>query len=420
MFEEIPWLLQKEPLVWAWAVTLHERFQAAATYREGSWQPSSGTTRYTRIRLLRRQNDEQVGRAAFEFGDEAQGDWQDALQRALQEAAQDHRPAYEMPSVSPFPEIALGEGIDPPASVEDLVQRCQQAVAAEGVRLLYGQVIAAKEHVELKNSSDAWGGYDHGQLYVTLRLALPEGQQAFDLAARRRRVEDLPIEAMVHRAAQCLRDRELAAALPQSPMRLFLEGPLVREVALGLRIPLSAQATLAGWPHAIVGETFVAETEGEGLTVASNGVLPYGTASAPFDPEGLPQWRTVLVERNRVIRLAADSGDAVALGMAPTGPFANVELATGKVPQDQLQAEAQLHLYVGRVQWLPQEGRFVLRFPIGYLRQGHRWQPVSGGEIQGSFAALWSRVCPSAERLFLGDYEGPSGLLTAPFSVMAR
>ncbi|MBE3556435.1 MAG: hypothetical protein IMW91_05095 [Firmicutes bacterium] len=419
MFEEIPWLLQKEPLVWAWAVTLHERFQAAATYRSGSWRPSSGTTRYTRIRLLRRHNDERVGRAAFEFGDEAQGDWQDALQRALQEAAEDHRLAYEMPSVSPFPEIALGEEIDPPASVEALVQRCQQAVAAEGIRLLYGQVIAAREHVELKNSSDAWGGYDHGQLHVTLRLALPEGQQTFDLSAQRRRADDLPIETMVQGAARWLRDREAAVALPQTPVRLFLGGPLVREVALGLRTPLSAQAVLAGWPHAIPGEAFVPGAKDEGMTVASNGVLPYGTASAPFDPEGLPQWRTVLVERNRVIRLAADSGDAVALGISPTGSFANVELSLGKVPQDQLQAEAQLHLCVGRVQWKPEEGRFVLRFPLGYLRQGHRWDPVSGGEIQGSFAALWSGACPSAERLFLGDYEGPSGLLTAPFSVTA-
>jgi PmbA protein len=120
---------------------------------------------------------------------------------------------------------------------------------------------------------------------------------------------------------------------------------------------------------------------GEGITIVDDGRRPGGLASRPFDGEGLPTRRTVVVERGVLKSWLLDSYSGRKLGMAPTGSAArgagggpsasttNFWLEPGTSSLDEMIAGTERGLLVT------------------YLF-GHGFDPVTGDFSRGA-AGLW-------------------------------
>jgi predicted Zn-dependent protease len=93
----------------------------------------------------------------------------------------------------------------------------------------------------------------------------------------------------------------------------------------------SAQAAYQGISRFTPGESIYGEqiVTGDRLTFFSNALLPFGLASAPFSAEGLPSQRVLLIEDGVLKTRWAEQRYADYLRIAPTGSFANLEIAPG-------------------------------------------------------------------------------------------
>jgi PmbA protein len=130
------------------------------------------------------------------------------------------------------------------------------------------------------------------------------------------------------------------------------------------------------------GTSFLADRLGERVasarvTVLDDGRLPGGLGSAPFDGEGQPTRRTVVLEQGRLASWLLDGYGARRLGLATTG---NAARSPGAAP-----AAAPTNLWIepGR----GSEADLVADTPRGLLVTGlfgHGFNPVTGDFSRGA------------------------------------
>lgn len=133
------------------------------------------------------------------------------------------------------------------------------------------------------------------------------------------------------------------------------------------------------------------EVAASSVTLVDDGTLPFGPRSAPWDGEGTPAQRTVLVERGVLRSFYVDRRTARRLGLAPTGNglrtlgsppapgLTNLLLEPGERPWRELLAEMQEGLLVegllGAWAGNPYGGDVQGNVSLGFL--------VRGGELVG-------------------------------------
>jgi predicted Zn-dependent protease len=147
----------------------------------------------------------------------------------------------------------------------------------------------------------------------------------------------------------------------------------------------------------------------ESLRVVDDGTIPYALGSSPFDDEGHPRRRTVLVEGGEVRSLLYDALHGAAFDSAATGHsqrgnplfphwfrFASgvgahpstIVLEAGDGGSDEELVEATRDgLWVDQLGWSspdPQSGTFGGEIRAGYrIRDGRIAEPVRGGTLGG-------------------------------------
>jgi len=268
----------------------------------------------------------------------------------------------------------------------------------------------AAEQVAIASSTGAAGEYETSSCYAYLQ-ALAEGEGAretglgFDLS---RGPRGLDPEAIGAEGAQRALEM-IGAGKPESRSCPVVLDPTVAASFVGLiggglgaKAVQRGRSPLAGrLEEEIASEVFVLHDDGRD---------PTGSASAPFDGEGVPRRRTALIEGGRLRSYLYDTYTANREGVGSTGSAArqgyrslpsvapsNLVVAPGSASLAELLAEAGEGVFVNDVAGLhsgvnPVTGVFSVGASGRTIRGGELAEPVREFTIAGELVAMLGAV----------------------------
>jgi PmbA protein len=184
--------------------------------------------------------------------------------------------------------------------------------------------------------------------------------------------------------------------------------PYVATGILGLLAPsLSAEAVQKG--RSLLAGKVGQQVASEQINIIDDGTLPGGIASAPFDGEGVPTSRTVLVQNGRLqgflhnIYTSAKDG-VLSTGNGVRGSFkgtpevgtTNFFIEPGRQTAEQIISDIDSGLYVTEVMGLhtanPISGDFSLGASGLWIEKGKLAYPVRGLAIAGNIMEMLGQV----------------------------
>ncbi|MCE9573158.1 MAG: hypothetical protein K8W52_08375 [Deltaproteobacteria bacterium] len=360
----------------------------------------------------------------------------DALDRALVQAAIAVGPAWSMAPPAAAAHVALDDaalGPDLEVAAEAITTLVFDAIRAPHLIALAGGALELVDVTAIVTHDDLRLASSHGQdarwtaSTIELRARLRRGDRTTELHTRTRQRGGLALTALVAEAAERLGARD-AGPPPAGRYPIVLRLAALAPVeGLGLWAALVAQADAGtvrrGLSRYRPGQPIVAGADalGEPLTIASDGTLPFGLASAPLGDDGEPVRRFTLVERGKAAELAYDLREAALAGAHPNGGVRNLVVEPGASPAGALVASDDGPvLDVASLAWLdldPATARFSAGVEFGLLRDGDRQTPVTGAVIRGDAIAALATARRAAEVSTRGAYRGPVALRLAPLSV---
>lgn len=227
---------------------------------------------------------------------------------------------------SNLPDLGLHDPADRPAKAEDRIEsarRMERAARAVDPRISNSEGSEAQSsHTTLVygDTRGFLGSYTQASHSLSsMPLAIDGEQKQRDYAyATSRTQAGLPEPEEIGREAGERALRRLGARPVET-----CEVPVVFEPRIAASLLRQLLQCASG--YAIYrGASYLVDQVGEvvaapGVTVIDDGTLPGGLGSKPFDGEGLPTRRNVLVEDGRLVRYLFDSYSARKLGAESTG-----------------------------------------------------------------------------------------------------
>lgn len=294
--------------------------------------------------------------------------------------------------------------------------------------------------VRLHNTSGFHGAYrqTHARLDLTVRAA--EGAPSSTRVLRAARsLRGLLADAAVAEAAALLEERD-APRLPPSGIHQVLLAPrAAAEIVAALSAWLGRASSAATGPGPARGERIASSA----ITLTDDGRLPGGVASAPFDGEGTPTHRTVLVQRGVVrdgirdleeaVRARAEAGRSAgseetsstgngvraSFREAPSLRFTNLFVNPGTDAPDALLASMKQGIRIstlGPITPLPGlDAPFVAPFTGRWVHNGAPGAALAGGYLAGNLREILGEVEAAGSDLAFtprrGSFGSPSLLL---------
>ena len=160
------------------------------------------------------------------------------------------------------------------------------------------------------------------------------------------------------------------------------------------------------------------------LSLVDDGTIPWGIGSAPWDGEGVPTGRTVILDRGRVSSFLYDLKYARRFGAAPTGNasrspgslpgvgFSNLFILPGTRGLDEILKDNSRGIFVTEMMGVhtidPVSGDFSLGIKGALIESGGAVaRPVSGMTIAGNLLELLGGITEVGKDLrFFGDIGG--------------
>ncbi len=163
----------------------------------------------------------------------------------------------------------------------------------------------------------------------------------------------------------------------------------------------------------------------EGVTLVDDGLLPGGYATAPFDAEGVPSRRTVLIDGGFVSGALYDGYYARKFGVEPTASavrgiksppsirFSNLSMRKGRVPASELVAGISSGVLITDLMGMhtanPVTGDFSLGASGILIEGGKLTRPVKGFAVAGNVLELFRKMTDIGDDLrFFGNVGAPS------------
>ncbi len=314
-------------------------------------------------------------------------------------------------------EARIGDARDAEAAARAVDPRIENS---EG-----SQVGSDFSHVAYGNSAGFFGEYDtaYHSLFCEPVARSQGGLQRDYWYTVARRLADLePPEAVGRRAAERVLRRLDARRLQTCEVPVIFD-PVTAPSLLGHLI-----SCING--YAVYRKTsFLAEKLGQpiaaaSITVIDDGTRQRGLGSKPFDGEGLPTRRTVVVDRGRLASFLLDSYSARKLGLESTGnasrgagssPAAaptNLWLEPGEQSLDELIASTPRGLLVTELIGMgfnPVTGDYSRGAAGLWIEGGEITGPVEEITIAGNFSEMLSDIdAVGSDLLWLGAVASPS------------
>jgi PmbA protein len=144
------------------------------------------------------------------------------------------------------------------------------------------------------------------------------------------------------------------------------------------------------------------------LTIIDDGALPWGVASSPFDGEGCPTGKTVVMDNGTVTSFLCNLKYAKIMGIPSTGnasrgistlpdvDISNFYIQPGDVSREGVFSRVEKGLYIMEFLGLhtvdPVSGDFSVGIKGYYVEDGHHISAVSGMTVAGNLVDLLDRI----------------------------
>lgn len=224
----------------------------------------------------------------------------------------------------------------------------------------------------------------------------------------------------VREQLEASRDRAQARPTPaRTGLPILLSGEPVREFLEYYRAQTSAENVYKQVSSAQVGRPIQQPAEeADALTLSLDPWMPESPDSAPFDPDGYPLAPVNLIEGGVVRRLWGSLRFSSYLGIPPTGLVPNVRIEPGRRTLEELRRAPHLELqYFSDFQCDTTTGDFGGEIRLGYLFDGDRRMPVSGGSIGGNVLEVQRSMLLSREIQQKESFRGPRAVLLSGVSI---
>lgn len=146
----------------------------------------------------------------------------------------------------------------------------------------------------------------------------------------------------------------------------------------------------------------------QGDDIGGDALTIWLKALDPYSLEGIPMKDRMLMEEGTLRTLHGGSRFAYYLGIEPTGNYGCISVPTGSTPLEELKFRPYLHIVsFSDFQMDDFSGHFGGEIRLGFLYDGEKVTPVTGGSVNGSILDVQGRMVFSKERYETENYEGP-------------
>lgn len=223
-------------------------------------------------------------------------------------------------------DLALYDPADQPAKAEDRIEaarRIERAARAVDPRISNSEGSEAQSHFstvvygDTRGFLSSYGAASHSFMSAPLAVAEDSMQRDYAFVVSRTLAGLPEPEAIGREAGERALRRLGARPVETCEVPVLFEPRVAASLVRQLLQCASGYAVYRRASYLIdqVGEVVAAP----GVTVIDDATLPGGLGSKPFDGEGLPTRRNVLVEDGRLVQYLFDSYSARKLGAASTG-----------------------------------------------------------------------------------------------------
>lgn len=357
----------------------------------------------------------------------------EAIRRAVANAGQTAQDEFlRLPDPSTYPEVDL---LDPDLTRRTVEEKSEKARRMEQAARAYDPRIDVIEsstyqdgvaEIAIANNRGLAAAYRSGAcgLYVAL-TASSDGESQTGFAVDFRLKYDALDPEKTGRLAAERAVRMLGARQQETRETTLILEPYVVVSLLGVLAPaLTGEAVQKG--RSLFAGRVGSRVASELVNIVDDGTLPNGIRSGPFDGEGVPMQRTVLIE-DGVLKgflhntyTAAKDG-TVSTGNGVRGSFkgspevgtTNFFLAPGKVEPDYLMGDLSSGLLVTEVMGMHTANPISGDFSVGasglWIENGRISHPVRGMAIAGNITDLLKKIdAVGSDLQFFGGTGAPT------------
>ncbi len=222
--------------------------------------------------------------------------------------------------------------------------------------------------------------------------------------------DSLDVEALKARVGKTLEYTRARAQAEEAPAtgnyRLILSDDYVNTLFTFYTSKADASYLYAGYSNYEVGKNVQLsegkdEITGDKLTV----ILKEDT---PFDGEGIRMKDRVLMDKGELRTITGSNRFASYLDTEPTGQYGSIKVECGSTSVEEMKKKPYLHVVnFSDFQMDDFTGHFGGEIRLGFLYNGEKVIPVTGGSVNGSWLDVQGRLTLSCEKQNQMGFEGP-------------
>lgn len=319
-------------------------------------------------------------------------------------------PAYTLPLPSKYSSVKISDPKitkNPEEVVMASVERVRNGLKDAGIELTFGKIRTYCIKTRLVSSAGIDAEKEETQMHIELALKASKGSRAAEYWGRKtvRSISQLHIEEDLRKWIKLAKDTLRAKAPKTGITTLILPPSLVAEAIVDVVGFHSSGLALYEKLSQFEKGTRLA---GNNVTLEDDGTYDYGLGTSPFDDEGTPQKKTVLINRGicegflfdqmyGAITKEKSTGNGLKGGFSLDKDTSyaypisihttNLKFKEGDMKMEELIGNVKNGILVANFSWLlPNEvtGSFGSEIRNGYLiKKGELSTPIKGGQVSG-------------------------------------
>ena len=369
--------------------------------------------------ILYHDQDGKRGSSTLTFAPGELGDCAARVDRAVYMASLAGNPPHALPGPFVQPDVRVRDAAlaeRPGETIEGWRGALLSTVKSEPkVRLSAAEFFVYDDQIEFLNSQGA--AYSYPATRAFMEFVLVSGDEGIESenyhSLRVRSAADVDMAAVAGERAAFARDM-LRVSMPETQTGpVVISGDSLGNLFDPFFSRSDARSLYRGIFKTKVGDNLLShDIKGDGLDLAIDRTIPFGTLSAPSDEEGLPAQRVEILEGGRVRSIMANKRFADYLGIQATGTSGNIVVGAGTASEARLLQGPVIQLVsFADLRANPVTGDFVSEIRLGYeIGADGTKRPLKGGSVAGNVLDAFCDCRMSREMMKSGDYHGPKSI----------
>lgn len=335
------------------------------------------------------------------------------IENAIIDASFSLNPYYTLPEKAKYTEVKIKEYEEPDKFLNDFFDSLKDE---KGIELSSSELFLTKRKLRFLNSRGIDETVEDTSNYFEFVVIAKshKGSAESNAELKRRSLKDIDVKKIVPEIAKRAIDSSKTILPKTGKFSVVISGEEVLSLFEPIIFHSSAEAKYKKISLLEKDKEWIKDCKYDKMTLVSNGILDFGIDSYPFDEDGVPNRKNVIIEDGIFKNYWASKKYADYLNIEPTGGFGNIEIKHGMTPFEELLNEDKpiYHIVKFSAGLWPDDltGNFGGEIRLGYEIYNGNVKPVKGGSIRGNVFSCFSKAIFSKEEEFLGSYIGPKGI----------